>query len=144
MSVWRNDIKCKYMFMFPLKKLARNELMEFCMQRVYLYPWKLLPTPPHHVSASAIIPHRSNISRHVCDTNTPVWRQISSGAAANICTGFLYILQTRQSTNLPGRNCKKYIEGLMQKNISNTVKSGGNMVSEILTRYPQFIHEGKL
>ena len=27
MSVWRNDIKCKYMFMFPLKKLACKELI---------------------------------------------------------------------------------------------------------------------
>ena len=27
MSVWRNDIKCKYMFMFPLKNWARKELM---------------------------------------------------------------------------------------------------------------------
>ena len=25
--VWRNDIKCKYMFMFPLKNLARKELL---------------------------------------------------------------------------------------------------------------------
>ena len=27
MSVWRNDIKCKYMFLFPLKNLARKELI---------------------------------------------------------------------------------------------------------------------
>ena len=26
MSVWRNDIKYKYMFMFPLKNLARKEM----------------------------------------------------------------------------------------------------------------------
>ena len=26
MSVWRNDIKCKYMFMFPLNNLAHKEL----------------------------------------------------------------------------------------------------------------------
>ena len=25
-SMWRNDIKCKYMFMFPLKNLARKGL----------------------------------------------------------------------------------------------------------------------
>ena len=25
-SMWSNDIKCKYMFMFPLKNLARKEL----------------------------------------------------------------------------------------------------------------------
>ena len=25
--VWRNDIKCKYMFMFPLKHLARKVLI---------------------------------------------------------------------------------------------------------------------
>ena len=25
-SMWRNDTKCKYMFMFPLKNLARKEL----------------------------------------------------------------------------------------------------------------------
>ena len=29
MSVWRNDIKCKYMFMFPLKNLARKVLTKF-------------------------------------------------------------------------------------------------------------------
>ena len=29
-SVWRNDIKCKYMFMFPLKNLARKELIKYC------------------------------------------------------------------------------------------------------------------
>ena len=27
MSMWRNDIKCKYMFLFPLKKLARKGLI---------------------------------------------------------------------------------------------------------------------
>ena len=27
MSVWRNDIKCKYMFMFPLKDLSRKGLI---------------------------------------------------------------------------------------------------------------------
>ena len=27
MSMWSNDIKCKYMFMFPLKKLARKGLI---------------------------------------------------------------------------------------------------------------------
>ena len=26
-SMWSNDIKCKYMFMFPLQNLARKELM---------------------------------------------------------------------------------------------------------------------
>ena len=25
-SIWSNDIKCKYMFMFPLNNLARKEL----------------------------------------------------------------------------------------------------------------------
>ena len=25
-SMWRNDTKCKYMFMFPLKKIARKGL----------------------------------------------------------------------------------------------------------------------
>ena len=36
-SMWSNDIKCKYMFMFPLKNLARKELIdpmtkpEFCL-----------------------------------------------------------------------------------------------------------------
>ena len=27
LSMWSNDIKCKYMFMFPLQNLARKELM---------------------------------------------------------------------------------------------------------------------
>ena len=28
-SMWSNDIKCKYMFMFPLKNLARKGLSYF-------------------------------------------------------------------------------------------------------------------
>ena len=46
MSVWRNDIKCKYMFMFPLNNLARKELSEdaifgmFCLESSTCYsPW---------------------------------------------------------------------------------------------------------
>ena len=34
MSVWRNDIKCKYMFMFPLKNLARKGLIEISIANI--------------------------------------------------------------------------------------------------------------
>ena len=30
-SMWSNDIKCKYMFIFPLKNLARKELLTHCL-----------------------------------------------------------------------------------------------------------------
>ena len=33
-SMWSNDIKCKYMFMFPLQNLARKEL------RYWLVAWQ--------------------------------------------------------------------------------------------------------
>ena len=33
-SMWSNDIKCKYMFMFPLKNLARKGLIKLCTMEV--------------------------------------------------------------------------------------------------------------
>ena len=44
MSVWRNDIKCKYMFMFPLKNLARKELMRLCGNRLRALSQEVLKT----------------------------------------------------------------------------------------------------
>ena len=53
--MWSNDIKCKYMFMFPLKNLARKELivclclskLSVCWQRLLaasagrgMFPWE--------------------------------------------------------------------------------------------------------
>ena len=35
-SIWRNDIKCKYMFMFPLQKLARKGLKSNILEPVYM------------------------------------------------------------------------------------------------------------
>ena len=42
--MWSNDIKCKYMFMFPLKNLARKELIYTCAltHRCDFYPRPVL------------------------------------------------------------------------------------------------------
>ena len=34
--MWRNDMKCKYMFMFPLKNLARKGLKILQLKHQYI------------------------------------------------------------------------------------------------------------
>ena len=42
--VWRNDIKCKYMFMFSLKKVARKRLrLENSKRTGSTLPWLMMP-----------------------------------------------------------------------------------------------------
>ena len=45
MSVWRNDTKCKYMFMFPLKNLACKE---FIFSLTYQHWQVVLPVVEQH------------------------------------------------------------------------------------------------
>ena len=47
-SMWRNDIKCKYMFMFPLKNLARKGLMIIAWTLVQVMDFQAW----HHQAAS--------------------------------------------------------------------------------------------
>ena len=59
MSVWRNDVKCKYMFMFPLKKIST--------QRVN---WTLLNTC-------------MNFFMYMCNSFSPHYRMYDNGLAPN-------------------------------------------------------------
>ena len=90
--MWRNDIKCKYMFMFTLKKLARKGLSTrsfFCMHMMNLC-W----TPPPFLLA--VTTEQIELSRHIVTLQTnnaisaeafikieilPVWQNVSRKAA---------------------------------------------------------------
>ena len=46
--LWRNDMKCKYMFLFPLKNLARKELIGHVIRRlscIYVTSFLITSTP---------------------------------------------------------------------------------------------------
>ena len=51
-SVWRNDMKCKYMFMFPLKNLARKELSTLFGKNLFFHCIALLTGTKFDVSHS--------------------------------------------------------------------------------------------
>ena len=40
-SMWRNDTKCEYMFMFPLKNLARKGLMNYVLLLLLNVVWSI-------------------------------------------------------------------------------------------------------
>ena len=45
--MWRNDIKCKYMFMFPLKNLARKGLINMQTDVLFVCAAPVLPCDGH-------------------------------------------------------------------------------------------------
>ena len=42
--MWCNDIKCKYMFIFPLKNLARKEFWIYYLSKISIFP----PSPAEY------------------------------------------------------------------------------------------------
>ena len=76
--MWSNDIKCKYMFMFPLKKLVRKDLIqERCISKCFLLAWTMDRPPWHCLSCSlasnevinSMIPGELPIYGHVWFSN---------------------------------------------------------------------------
>ena len=52
-SKWSNDIKCKYIFMFPLKNLARKGLMPSFVGNAHGWVWELPFTLPDVASGNS-------------------------------------------------------------------------------------------
>ena len=74
-SMWRNDTKCKYMFMFPLKILARKGINKFISSMYFMLnmscPYGCLPIygfKKHPISRA--VPHDNHISEIIISVCT--------------------------------------------------------------------------
>ena len=98
-SMWRNDIKCKCMFMFPLQNLARKELIYFIMtdwQHVkgVLFSWLSNTVCYSHTVLRRVrrgsVNHPRLTKLAELKTNDPNPRQPNNGNCSIRCTHWVW------------------------------------------------------
>ena len=64
-SMWRNETKCKHMFMFPLKNLAHKGLLLICIWMRWMVHSHEVSWPPYETYTSSLWPgYISELGQH--------------------------------------------------------------------------------